>query len=321
MAGERPFRLRGVLPRTALWAIVCAAELLAISALQSSGSTASARWRFWDLGLAKYASALLALYVTLAVSRHREMAPDFEAGVVASPIRWSFAIAHVFACLLAGWLSWYLHTGLDATWTGLVAVARAAAAGVAVWLALLAVAPFSALVSLWRGTWWLGLLAAGATGLMWVVNSFRTAVWDVAISATFKIAGWILQPLPNLQLDPANRLVGTPRFLVRVTDACSGMEGAGLMLGFAAAYLWVFRRDCRFPHAFFLVPAGIAVLFVLNAARISALVLLGNAGASHAAITGFHSEAGWIFFLVVALSFAQAARRVGRRTSVGSARG
>jgi exosortase/archaeosortase family protein len=296
----------------ALWALICAAELLAISALQSSGLTTVSRWRFWDLGLAKYASALIALYVTLALSRHREAAPDFEAYLLKTPIRWIYGVPHLIAALLAGWLSWYLHTGLSPELTGVLAVVRAAAAATTIWLALLAVAPFAALRILWRGTRRLALLAVAATGVMWTVNSYRNAVWDLAIAATFKIAGWILRPIAGLQIDPANRLVGTPNFLVRVTDACSGMEGAGLMLVFTSAYLWVFRRECRFPHALFLIPTGIVALFVLNAARISALVVIGNAGASHAAITGFHSEAGWLFFLIVALGFSQAARRVGR---------
>ena len=64
-----------------------------------------------------------------------------------------------------------------------------------------------------------------------------------------------------------------------------------------------------FPAGAALVPAGVVVMYLLNAVRIAALILIGSAGAREIAVGGFHSQAGWIAFNVVALGFSVAARR------------
>ena len=65
-----------------------------------------------------------------------------------------------------------------------------------------------------------------------------------------------------------------------------------------------------FSAALLLVPAGVVMIYLLNAVRIAALVLIGSAGARDIAVGGFHSQAGWIAFNVVALGFSVAARRM-----------
>jgi exosortase E/protease (VPEID-CTERM system) len=104
--------------------------------------------------------------------------------------------------------------------------------------------------------------------------------------------------------------LGTARFSVQIAPQCSGFEGAGLILAFGIVWLCLFRKESRFPQAFFLLPAGVATVYLLNAVRITALILIGNAGAEQIAVGGFHSQAGWIAFNVVALGFSVAARRV-----------
>src|SRR5262249_44440230 len=59
-----------------------------------------------------------------------------------------------------------------------------------------------------------------------------------------------------------------------------------------------------------LIPAGVTVLFLLNAVRIAALVLIGDAGARQIAVGGFHSQAGWILFNAVAVGFCVTIRNV-----------
>jgi exosortase E/protease (VPEID-CTERM system) len=53
-----------------------------------------------------------------------------------------------------------------------------------------------------------------------------------------------------------------------------------------------------------IIPAGLALLFVLNVLRIAALVLIGHAGYHDIAIYGFHSQAGWIAFNCTAAGIA-----------------
>jgi len=111
-------------------------------------------------------------------------------------------------------------------------------------------------------------------------------------------------------VDPANLVIGTMRFSVRIEPGCSGLEGMGLILAFGVLWLILFREECRFPHALLLLPTGLAIIFALNVVRIAALVLIGNAGREDIAIHGFHSQIGWMIFNLVAVSFAVASRRV-----------
>jgi exosortase E/protease (VPEID-CTERM system) len=53
----------------------------------------------------------------------------------------------------------------------------------------------------------------------------------------------------------------------------------------------------------------VVTLFLLNAFRITALILIGNAGARDIAAGGFHSQAGWIAFNSVAFGSSIVARR------------
>ena len=105
--------------------------------------------------------------------------------------------------------------------------------------------------------------------------------------------------------------IGSQRFSVEIAPTCSGLEGMGLILAFTILWLVLFRRECRFPHALILLPAGVVILFLLNSARIAALILIGNAGFEKIATEGFHSQAGWIAFNFVALGTSVAAREVG----------
>jgi len=144
-----------------------------------------------------------------------------------------------------------------------------------------------------------------------VAGRYSQALWTPAAHFTFHLVKALLSPfVPGIIADPATMSLGTAKFSVEIASECSGFEGAGLILAFGVMWLWLFRRECRFPQALILIPAGVATIFLLNAARIAGLILMGNAGAQQIALGGFHSQAGWIAFNAVALGFSVAARRV-----------
>jgi exosortase E/protease (VPEID-CTERM system) len=91
-----------------------------------------------------------------------------------------------------------------------------------------------------------------------------------------------------------------------------------LMLLFGVFWLWLLRDELRFPRALLLIPAGIAILFLLNSVRLAALIAIGNAGARGVATGGFHSQAGWIAFTAVALGLALGVPHVPWLTKTGS---
>jgi exosortase E/protease (VPEID-CTERM system) len=146
------------------------------------------------------------------------------------------------------------------------------------------------------------------------VNPLASAVdrlWNPAASLTFRLVRLCLQPfLHNLIANPTSKVLGTPNFKVSINPQCSGLEGAGLMLLFGVFLLWFLRDELRFPKALLLIPAGVVVLYLLNTLRIAALIVIGNAGARSVAVGGFHSQAGWIAFNVVALGLLLGVRHV-----------
>ena len=136
-------------------------------------------------------------------------------------------------------------------------------------------------------------------------------LWRRTGHLTFNVVEALLRPfIADVVADPASLSIGSHRFSVRIEPACSGLEGVGLILIFSIAWLWLFRHEYRFPRALLLVPAGVILVWFLNAVRIAGLILIGNAGAADIAAGGFHSQAGWIAFNIVALCSCLTLRRV-----------
>ena len=136
-------------------------------------------------------------------------------------------------------------------------------------------------------------------------------MWAPAAQWTFVVVKAILKVfLSGVYTDVSTRSIGTEAFHVEIAPQCSGLEGAALILSFCILWLWLLRREFRFPHALILAPVSVGALFLLNAVRIAALILIGNAGAPDIALGGFHSQAGWIAFNGVAIAIMILARRV-----------
>ena len=154
-----------------------------------------------------------------------------------------------------------------------------------------------------------GLAAWSSVKVSWSLwnNSSVRFVSDI----TFRMVELLLRPfLADMAVDRAQMMIGTPRFTVQIGDACSGLEGIGLIVVFSVIWLVLFRSECRFPRALLVIPGGIAIVFLLNAVRIASLILIGNAGAPEIALGGFHSQAGWIGFNLVALGCSFAVPRI-----------
>ena len=151
-----------------------------------------------------------------------------------------------------------------------------------------------------------GLAAAGlALGVAaWFSGVLTEALWRPLAGYTFAAVGALLGLLfPQVVSDPGRLVLGTPAFKVAIAPSCSGYEGIGLILAFLAIYLWLFRRELRFPGVLLVLPIGAVTIWVVNALRIVALIALGDAGWREVALGGFHSQAGWIAFNVVGLAF------------------
>ncbi len=193
--------------------------------------------------------------------------------------------------------------GLFALWCAGVGVAYA--------VLMLAFAP----LSFWRGFFdrerILVALAAGAALIIETAAVLSRQSWNALSEATFTFSTAILSLYEqNVTTIPEKRVIGVDGFEVNIAAACSGYEGIGLVLTFLAIYFWIFRSVLKFPNVFLVLPIGVALIWVLNSVRIAALVSLGAHVSPEIAITGFHSQAGWIVFLLVTIGIMAATHRI-----------
>jgi exosortase E/protease (VPEID-CTERM system) len=160
-----------------------------------------------------------------------------------------------------------------------------------------------------RRGWGVGLagMVIGATA--WSAGKAMEQGWEHSGGATL----WVVSRLLGLFFPDAvvlpDGIVGTSSFLVEIASQCSGYEGMGLIVVFLLVYLWLFRRDLRFPHALLLLPLGVLLAWLANIGRIVALVAVGTWGSPELARGGFHSQLGWLLFLSVSLGLVAVTRR------------
>ena len=230
-------------------------------------------------------------------------------------IQLQYLIAHVSTMLLFYWLTGQVmqersaaSNDLGSGWA--IAWFLTGAATLLVWC--LAMMP--------RRTWF-AAFSKGRNGIIWGIvlgcsawgiGLFTEKLWSPLATLTFTVVSGILH-LTHAQVvsDPARFVIGTSTFRVLIAQECSGYEGIGLVVAFLSIYLWLFRKDLRFPKAFLLFPAGAIAIWILNAFRIAALVIIGASGWPEIAKGGFHSQAGWLSFNAVSLGLVAITMRGG----------
>ena len=261
------------------------------------------QWGAWVL---RGAVGFAGVFCTFAYLRHQ---PALAKLTLSQPVRWLTVTLHlaVFAAFLA--MSRLLYSsGIDGDiavigWA-LLALGVALSAG-------LALIPWAVWSGARRITGNLWIYSAAAAGLACAAAPLVRGLWAPTTRSTFWLVKTILSTVvPDLVVQPATMRLGTQRFSVIIAPECSGLEGIGLLLIFGVLWLVLFRDELRFPRALLLPPAGMIVLYLANALRIAALVLIGSAGARDIAVRGFHSQAGWIAFNLVAFGLSLGARRL-----------
>jgi exosortase E/protease (VPEID-CTERM system) len=222
-----------------------------------------------------------------------------------APVRMRWAIVHALLFVPFAFLSAGLYAASSALPFAAMAVAWHACALAAALALFAALAPLRVWVSIVRQTGRLPLFAILPAAAAVAAIRVSQLLWAPAAELTFRLVLILLRPLrPTIASDPATLTLATDHFAVQIAEVCSGLEGVGLMLAFCTAWLWFFRREYYFPRALLVVPLGVLAVFLLNAVRIAALVLIGDAGYARVAVVGFHSQAGWIAFNVAAFGVA-----------------
>lgn len=157
----------------------------------------------------------------------------------------------------------------------------------------------------------IALGTAGGTAV-WASGFLTEALWTDLARYTFAVVTWMLSAIySDVVSVPEQLIVGTTGFKVNIAPSCSGYEGVGLIVAFLGLYLYLQRKDLRFPAALVLLPIGAVAIWTLNAVRIVALIVIGSTGWREVALGGFHSQAGWLVFNAVGLAFVVAIDRGG----------
>ncbi len=279
------------------------------SAQRAQGLGAAVRIaQHWGFRFAVTLAALLALF---AYVRDDERLGQINSAAREWPLSLSRLLWHLALVLPLVPLSYFLYGSRGAPLPFVVLVA--------LWVAFASAATLVLLASM--APWFVWARSAKAMGSLWPYAAAAAAtatcamqwsqqLWRPTAAVTFDLVRSVLTPLiPTLHADPASLILSTSRFAVQVSDECSGLEGAGLMLAFCCAWLVYFRREYIFPRALLLIPVGLVLIFVLNTFRIVALMLIGHVGLPRVAVYGFHSQAGWIAFNCAAGGIAFASLR------------
>jgi exosortase E/protease (VPEID-CTERM system) len=302
--------------RLAILGALLVVELLVISiwldaeALRGRGLLAGIvhDWGAWTVRLSV---AVMLGTLIFAESRGRSRFAEVSAAAAAFPIRIQWLAAH--AALMGSflWLSAAMFREGGAGLSNALMIAWGVLGTAGFVFAALALIPPAIWLRLFRVTgdaWIYGCVGALAASLL---GTQAQKLWVPLSHLTFDLAAAMLRPFyPALKVLPATLTIATPSFEADIAPTCSGYEGMGLILAFSAAWLWFYRRQWKFPQALILLPAGVAIMFVVNAARIAALIAVGSSGLPRIAEGGFHSQAGWMAFNAVAIGMCVIARNI-----------
>jgi exosortase E/protease (VPEID-CTERM system) len=237
-----------------------------------------------------------------------------------SPLRLRYLVAHLLCLAAIGGSSAYLLLGNAAHTTAWIAQATW-------WAAILFTAPTLAatlfplrpLLRSFVQLWSAAAAAALTTVVAITARIVLRALWNAPSStfghamqtATFTGVRWLLERFyTGVIAIPGTALLGTSRFQIIVAGTCSGIEGLALILIFITGWLIVTRRELRLARALLLLPIALVLSWLLNLVRIAALIAIGDAGHPALALNGFHSEAGWILFNLLAIGFLLAVQHI-----------
>ena len=308
------YRNPSLTARLAILGVLIASEILAISIwldaelLRGRGVLANAvhDWGAWSvrLGVAIVLGSLI-----FAESRAKNNFQRISGECGAYGIGWRLVAAHAGALAVFVALSQILFQGAASSNALVIGWGITGVASLV--LAACAIVPAHVWIDIFRSTGDAWVYGLGGALVACTLGILAQKLWVPLSHWTLSVVEMMLRPFVSVLLvDPSTMTIGTPKFQVVIAPECSGYEGMGLMLAFTSAWLWFFRRQWRFPQALLLLPAGVALIWIANAARIAALLLIGNAGAERIAAGGFHSQAGWIAFNVVAIGSCVLARRI-----------
>jgi exosortase E/protease (VPEID-CTERM system) len=286
-------------------------RLLALASLLVAELFILSQLRHAWLPLVQPAAAPIVFAASLAFfGRHRLR----SATLAADPISSRFAALHALCFSLMAAISLYMLRALSAsTWPVKALLTLWFASLILLVPSLLCtffaprrlIPAFRSLGSAWAYATLSAILAMTARSLIrlaWDAPNSRFG--QTLTAATFRgVQALLTLFYTDVVADPVHSILGTRNFQVLVAGTCSGMEGLALVLVLTVGWIVYARHELRIARAVCLIPIALLLIALLNVARIAALIAIGDAGHPKVAINGFHAEAGWILFNLVAFGF------------------
>ncbi|WP_347989952.1 exosortase E/protease, VPEID-CTERM system [Methylomonas sp. AM2-LC] len=290
--------------------LLIALEVLVVTLRFDSGSEVIAQTPYVFYSSLYYAGKLLRYLISvvgvlfiLSLARRKQVLAVIDTQLPHSNF-WRYLFLQLVASVIFYLLSLSLledipsNTTLNSLWVNAVGIA---------WLLTGFLAGIACLLMMARPSFWFivvksqykVLLGAAIAGLLSMQTGFLAKeAWEPLLKTTFNLAQFILGVFyPQIVADTERAILGTPAFQVEISAACSGYEGMGLITAFLSLYVWMFRKQLRFPRTFCLFPFSILAMWLLNVLRIVVLVVIGDKISPAIAVSGFHSTAGWILFV------------------------
>ncbi|MEZ5815839.1 MAG: exosortase E/protease, VPEID-CTERM system [Hyphomicrobiaceae bacterium] len=301
--------------RLLMWLALVIAEMLVVSLLFdfTAGIPAEHNPVYYVTRAARWAAIGVPMFVIVAWTQRQRLMAQWASFENSSFLGRPLAINLLLFALTAAAAALFTANAAVATtppWH-LLPVLGALLAGMA--LSQIAVViplrSLGLLINSWRRE---AAVAGGAALAVVMLADAATHLWDRMAQATLVVSAAILRLYEtDVLVDTVERGIRVGDFGVAIWHTCSGFEGLALVGGFVTIYLWTFRQELRFPRALLLYPIGLGASWLLNAVRIAALVSIGAHVSPEMAVKGFHSQAGWIAFLFVALGLMGLSRHLG----------
>jgi exosortase E/protease (VPEID-CTERM system) len=231
--------------------------------------------------------------------------------------RWAL-VGHVVAAACFSILCPYVLRPSDTSISEWLISVWALTGGLALAFWLAALAPVRFWVELWGSRNSLAVAASLLIGVFVnVVSGWARALWIPLSALTFAVTKLLLSLISNdVVFDPVVNTLSMGTFKFQIAPVCSGHEGIGMVTASLAVFLVLFRHKLRFPQAFLLLPIGILIIWICNAIRITALILIGKYVSQDVARAGFHSQTGWIMFAAITIAIGFIALRSPRFTKL-----
>ncbi|NNJ73445.1 MAG: exosortase E/protease, VPEID-CTERM system [Enterobacterales bacterium] len=145
------------------------------------------------------------------------------------------------------------------------------------------------------------MLAGIGAVLVLVLNVIAFDLWYYLSTIALYGSGLILSLSHEvIILDEVNYYLGLENFVVHIAPVCSGLEGLVIALSTTSIYLFLLRKELKFPMALILLPIAGIISILFNILRITILIIIGEYVSADLAVGGFHSVAGWLAATVVA---------------------